>query len=375
VVAERLAAMLNDGITPIVPETGSVGASGDLAPLAHVALALIGEGPVNGKGKVEALALAAKEGLALINGTHLMAAQAALIIADFDRLFDAALIACAMSIDASKGTDAFLDERAMAARNQAGPAKVAARLRALLKGSTTIPSHREADPRVQDPYSLRCSPAVLGAALDLAGYVKQAVERELNAITDNPLVFFAGEPPIVSAGNFHGMPIALPLDTLTIALSHIAGIAERRVFNLLAATDSENPIPTYLSPLPGLHSGLMIAQYTAAACCNEIQGLCTPASVANIPTSAGMEDYNSFGPRAAAKARRALELTRSVVAIELLCSAEALDYHRPLVSGERVEHAHAIIRGRVPRLSHDRPPAPDIQSISDLIRDGTLAGA
>lgn len=384
VVAERLVAMLNAGITPFVPEVGSVGASGDLAPLAHVALALIGEGPVldaTGPAPSDAafraaglspLALEAKEGLALINGTHLMAAQGALLISDFGRLFDSALLACAMTIDACKATDAFLDARVFTARNQPGPAKVAAQLRELLAGSTIIPSHRDNDPRVQDPYSLRCAPVVLGAALDLAGYVKAAVNAELGAITDNPLVFTQGEPPIVSAGNFHGMPIAIPLDALAIALTHIAGIAERRIYNLLSASDPQNPVPASLSPQPGLHSGLMIAQYTAAACCNEIQGLAAPASTANIPTSAGMEDYNSFGPRAAAKARRALALARNVVAIELLCSAEALEYHRPLVSGAQVEHAHRIIRGKVPRLSHDRPPAPDIDSISALIRDGAL---
>jgi histidine ammonia-lyase len=374
VVAERLIAMLNDGLTPRVPEIGSVGASGDLAPLAHVAMTLIGEGEFLRVGSGMApLALEAKEGLALINGTHLMAAQGALLVHDFDRLFDAAVVACAMMIDACKGTDAFLDPRVYHARNQPGPALVAARLRDLLAGSTTIPSHREDDPRVQDPYSLRCAAPVLGAAWDLAGYVKSAVAGELGAVTDNPLVFSEGDPPIVSAGNFHGMPIAIPLDTLSLAISHIAGISERRTFYLLAATDSENPIPAYLSPQPGLHSGLMIAQYTAAACCNEIQGLCTPASVANIPTSAGMEDYNSFGPRAAAKARRALDLARSVVAAELLCASEALEYHRPLRSGGGVERAHAAIRARIPRLSQDRPPAPDINSISRLIEAGAFS--
>jgi histidine ammonia-lyase len=294
--------------------------------LAHIALALIGEGEVLAKsgsrtpsaGTMQAaglrpMLLQAKEGLALINGTHLMGARGALLVADTDRLLDAAFVACAMSIDACKGTDAFLDERVYAARNQPGPAAAAARLRALLAGSTIIPSHRENDPRVQDPYSLRCAPVILGAALDALGYVKRAVEAELGAVTDNPLVFTdEGEHgPIVSAGNFHGMPVAVPLDVLAIAIAHVAGVSERRTFYLLSATDPVNKIPAYLSPRPGLHSGLMIAQYTAAACCNEIQGLAVPASIANIPTSAGMEDYNSFGPRAAAKAARSLELARS----------------------------------------------------------------
>jgi histidine ammonia-lyase len=375
VVAERLIEMLNTGAVPQVPEVGSVGASGDLAPLAHIALALTGEA-LTSTGMIAPLKLEAKEGLALINGTHLMAAQAALLCSDMDHLVDAAMLATAMSIDACKGTDAFLDPRVYTARNQPGPAAAARRLASLLAGSQIIPSHRKDDPRVQDPYSLRCAPMVLGSALDALGYVKQAVVNELGAVTDNPLVFAdADSRPIVSAGNFHGMPMAIPLDVLAIAISHIAGISERRTYFVLSATDPENPIPAYLSPLPGLHSGLMIAQYTAAACCNEIIGLCTPASVANIPTSAGIEDYNSFGPRAAAKARRALELATNVVSIELICSAEAIEYHRPLKSGAGVERAHAALRSRVPRFTHDRPPAPDIYSVCEIIRRGEFGRA
>ncbi len=382
VVVERLVSMLNAGITPVVPETGSVGASGDLAPLAHAALVLIGEGEAFYKGsrlggpdalgraKLQPLALAAKEGLALINGTHLMAAQAALLIADFDRLFDAALVAVAMSIDACRATDAFLDERVFAARRHPGPSRVASRLRLLLAGSTIIPSHVENDPRVQDPYSLRCAPHVLGAALDAADSVRKAVHNELAAVTDNPLIFEDGAPAVVSAGNFHGMPIALPLDVLAVAIAHIAGISERRTFLMLAASDPETRLQPHLSPKPGLHSGLMITQYVAAACCNEIMALAAPATVANIPTCAGMEDYNSFGPRAAAKARRALDLATRVVAIELLCAAQALESHRPLKSGEVIERAHAKVRAAVPALSADRPPSPDIETIAGLIRAG-----
>jgi histidine ammonia-lyase len=385
-VAAGMVGLLNAGITPLVPETGSVGASGDLAPLAHVALALIGEGrtlsangavreasDALGDAGLRPLVLEAKEGLALINGTHLMAAQGSLLLHDFDVLFDSALTALAMSIEACRATDAFLDPRVYQARNQPGPSLVAARLKELLEGSQIIPSHRENDPRVQDPYSLRCAPQVLGAALDAATYVRGAVERELGAVTDNPLVF--ADPPgaIVSAGNFHGMPVAIPLDILAIALSHIAGISERRVYFMLSAADSENPLPAFLSPSPGLHSGLMIAQYTAAACVNEIIGLAAPASVANIPTSAGMEDYNSFGPRSAAKARRALELARSVVAIELVCAAQGMEHQRPLRSGARVEAAHAALRGAVPALTADRPPAPDIEAVASLISRGAFA--
>lgn len=387
-VAESIVAMLNAGITPCVPSVGSVGASGDLAPLAHCGLVLIGEGEaiVNGKriaggealraAGLQPVTLGAKEGLAIINGTHLMAAQGALILADTERLFRAALCAAAMSIDACRGTDAFLDDRVHVARNQPGQRDVARRLRDLIAESQIIPSHLHNDPRVQDPYSLRCTPQVLGASWDAIAYVRARIEDELGAVTDNPLVFEPLEgsarthSAVISAGNFHGMPLALPLDTLTPALSHIAGIAERRVYYILAASDSENPLNAHLSPQPGLHSGMMITQYTAAACCNELVTLSMPASVANIPTSAGMEDYNSFGPRAAAKARRAVELSTAVVSIELLCSAEAMEYQRPLRSGVGVEKAHALVRSVVPRLTADRPPAPDIEAISSLIRAG-----
>ncbi len=372
-VVERLVAMLNGGVTPVVPSIGSVGASGDLAPLAHAALVLMGEGRAEVNGRVlsgadalhEAglapLSLEAKEGLALLNGTHLMAARGALLCADFESLFHAAAVACAMSIDGCMATDAFLDQRLHEARRQPAQAYAAERIRSLLAGSEIVRSHRENDPRVQDPYSFRCAPAVLGAAWDAAGYVKLAVERELHAVTDNPLVFDDGA--VVSGGNFHGMPIAIPLDVLSIALAHVAAIAERRVFTMLAGSDPASGLRPFLAARPGLQSGLMIVQYTAAACCNELAGLAAPASVVNLPTSAGMEDYNSFGPRAAAKAGRAAELARYVVAIELLCAAEAVDCHRPLRSGEGVERAHAIVRSVVPRLTEDRALSEDVERI------------
>lgn len=384
VVVTTLVGMLNRGVTPVVPETGSCGASGDLAPLAHIALAAMGEGAAQIDGRtlpaaqalrragLRPVELQAKEGLALINGTHLMAAQGALLIRDCTSLFNAAMIAAAMSIDACRATDAFLDANVHDLRGQPGQAAVAAHLRRLLRGSRIIPSHRLNDPRVQDPYSLRCAPQVIGAAVDAFEYCRGAVEREMGAVTDNPLVFSTPRARIVSAGNFHGMPLALPLDALAIALCHVAGIAERRVYHMLSGFDAEAGLPPFLSPRPGLHSGLMIAQYTAAACCNELIGLATPASVANLMTSAGMEDYNSWGPRSAAKARRAVELARTVVAIELLCAAEALEHQRPLKSGPIVERAHAAIRARVPRLTADRPPAPDIAAIADLIAADAL---
>ncbi len=375
--------MLNADLTPAVPETGSVGASGDLAPLAAVALTLMGEGEVYQQGTLrqtsDALAnaglapieLQAKEGLALINGTHLMAARGCLLLAQLPQLFAAAITTCAMSIDAARATDAFLDPRIHAARCQPGQTDIATALRNALAGSEIIPSHIENDPRVQDPYSFRCAPPVLGAALDAARYVKLALENELGAVTDNPLVFDNGD--IISAGNFHGMPLAIPLDTLTIALSHIAGISERRTFAMLAASDPASGLQPYLAPQPGLQSGLMIAQYTAAACCNEIIGLANPASVANISTSAGIEDYNSFGPRAAAKAERALSLTRSVIAIELLCAAQGVELHRPLRSGAAVERLHARVRELSPSFTEDRPITPDIESITALLRSPDAA--
>jgi histidine ammonia-lyase len=388
VVAERIVALLDAGIVPVVPSVGSVGASGDLAPLAHAALVLIGEGEARVSGRtlpgaealaaagLAPLALEAKEGLALINGTHLMAGAAALLCADVERVFAAALCAAALSIDACRGTDAFLDERVHAARGQPGPTEVAARLAALIAGSEIVPSHLHGDPRVQDPYSLRCAPQVLGAALDAIRFARRTVEIELGAVTDNPLVF-ARDPAharqFVSAGNFHGMPLAIAADTLAIALAHVSGIAERRVYYILAASDAENHLHPHLSPVPGLHSGLMIAQYVAAACCNEIVGLAAPASVANIPTSAGMEDYNSFGAYAVQKARRILDRVTDVVAIELLCAAEALEYQRPLRSGAGVERAFATVREVVSRRTADRPPAPDVAALAALIRQGRFA--
>jgi histidine ammonia-lyase len=384
-VCAQLVGLLNANVTPVVPSIGSVGASGDLAPLAHASLVLIGEGEATHAGQVVGgadalriaglapLVLEAKEGLALINGTHLMAGSAALVLADLEPVWAAALAAAAMSIDACRGTDAFLDERVHAARGQDGQNDVARRLRALIAGSQIIPSHLHGDPRVQDPYSLRCVPQVLGAARDAVAFVRSIVERELGAVTDNPLVF-AADPAhtrqVVSAGNFHGMPLALALDTLLIALAHIAGISERRTYYILAASDAENPLHPQLASVPGLCSGLMIAQYVAAACCNELIGLATPSSVANIPTSAGIEDYNSMGATSALKARRALERVTDVVAIELLCAAEALEYQRPLRSGAGVEAAHAAVRTVVSRRTGDRPPAPDIRALGDLIRSG-----
>ena len=380
---------LNNRIHPIVPSRGSVGASGDLAPLAHIGQMLIGEGDVIADGNVtmpaaKALAaasltpvtLAAKEGLAIINGTHLMTTLAAIAVHDAERLLRAGINAAAMAIDACRATPKPFDDRVHSARRQVGQMRVAARLRMLLEGSAIAQSHRADDPRVQDPYSLRATPQVLGAVYDSIAHVRTIVERELGAVTDNPLVFpeDVRDHAIVSGGNFHGMPIALALDQLAIAITHIAGMSERRVFWLLAAHDPEAGVTPYLSPDPGLHSGLMIAQYASAACCNELQTLATPSSVANVSTCAGIEDYNSFGPASAFRVMTGLDRVRSVVAIEFLVMAAGIDHHRPLASGRHVDALHTRIRSVVEPLREDRTPAPDIAAIEALLSAGELDG-
>ena len=386
IVAETIAAVLNAGITPEVPEIGSVGASGDLAPLAHITLTLIGEGRCTVRGTpanaadalrdagITPLSLEAKEGLALINGTHLMAGRGALVIHDCARAFRAAVGAAALSMDACRTTHRFLDARVHDARRHDGASTIARRLRLLLADSQIAQAHSENDPRVQDPYSFRCAPGVLGAAYDLLQHARTAIEAELGAVTDNPLVFPAGDnlADIVSAGNFHGMPIALPLDTLTLTATHAAGISERRLFHMLSVFDPESGLKPFLSPYPGLHSGYMIVQYAAAAACNELIGLCTPATVSNIPTCAEMEDYNSFGPRAVAKADRAVRLLRHVIAAELLCGVQALEAHRPLRSGAGVERVYSIVRTHIASLDADRSPAPDLRQLDTLIADGAF---
>ncbi|MCH2140502.1 MAG: histidine ammonia-lyase [Phycisphaerales bacterium] len=381
-VLAMLASVLNHDVVPIVPSRGSVGASGDLAPLAHAGLLLIGEGEamVGDKGPMPAsealqltglspISLAAKEGLALINGTHMMAAILALSCADIIKILDAAEIAAAMSLDASRGSAGPYDARIQEIRCQPGQMAVAERLRNLLNGSTILTSHADDDPRVQDPYCLRCAPQVLGAAIDTLDHVQKIVQYEMGAVTDNPLIF-ADEREILSGGNFHGMPLAIAADIARVALCHVGGIAERRVFWLLSGHDAENPVPAYLSPVPGLHSGLMIAQYTAAALCNELQTIASPASVGNVSTSAGIEDYNSMGATACHLLRQSVEHVRAIIAIELLVAAEGIEHQRPLQSGQGVERAHEQIRALVPPLTADRPPGLDIATISGLIAKG-----
>lgn len=387
-LVELIVSMLNAGVHPVVPSRGSVGASGDLAPLSHLALAFLGEGEAHLGGQrmsagdalravgLRPLALHAKEGLALINGTHYMCAQGALALHDADALLRTAARATALSIDACRATDAFLDARIHAARNQPGQQEAARRIAADLAGSQVLVAHRENDPRVQDPYSFRCAPQVLGAAMDAIAWARATVERELGGVTDNPLVFMdGGRADIVSGGNFHGMPLALAMDAAKVALVAMAGISERRTFWILAAHDPQNPVRPYLSADPGMNSGYMIAQYAAAACCNELQVLAHPASAHNVVTSAGIEDYNSMGATSANHLRAAVRLATDVIAIELLVMCEGLEYQRPLRSGAGVEALHAAVRAGVPRLAGDRSPAQDIAEIARLVAAGSLAGA
>ncbi|HEX8996462.1 MAG TPA: histidine ammonia-lyase, partial [Ktedonobacterales bacterium] len=379
--------LLNRDVTPVIPSRGSVGASGDLAPLAHLSMTLIGEGEAWHTGErlpaadalsragLAPITLGAKEGLALINGTHVMEACGALALADAQRLTRAAEVAVAMSIEALLGSYTPLDPRIHALRPQAGQPRAAARLRLLLDGSEINASHANCG-RVQDPYTLRCAPQVLGAARDALAYCEQVFSAELGAVTDNPLLF-PDDGEALTGGNFHGQPLALALDMLAITLAHVASFSERRTYNLTSPHDwdtGEGSIPLFLTPEPGLNSGYMIAQYVAAALVNEIKVLAHPASIDSIPTSAGMEDFVSMGATAALKLRQAMDLTYRVVAIELLLAAQGLDFRAPLKPGRGVAQAHTAIRGLIPMLRDDRPPAPDIERLAQALRDGLLDG-
>jgi len=385
VVIELLVNMLNVGVTPIVPKRGSVGASGDLAPLAHLALTLIGEGEAEYQGErlpgglaleragLTPVMLGAKEGLALINGTHVMEACGALALADAWRLVRAAEVAVAMSTEALLGSFVPLDARIHALRPQPGQQQTAARLRALLAGSEINPSHANCA-RVQDPYTLRCAPQVLGAARDALGYCAGVFDNELDAVTDNPLIF-AADGDVLSGGNFHGQPLALALDFLAIALAQVASFSERRTYSLLephAWDTGENALKPFLTPEPGLNSGYMIAQYVAAALVNEIKVLAHPASIDSIPTSAGMEDFVSMGSTAAIKLQQLLPLAWRVIAIELICAAQGLEFRKPLQPGKGVASAHAAVREIVSALTADRPPASDIEALSAALQTGLL---
>jgi histidine ammonia-lyase len=380
---ELLCDLLNNGVHPVVPMHGSVGASGDLAPLAHVALVLIGEGEafVDGarmagadalkKKGLGAIELAPKEGLALLNGTQVMTAIGCLALHDAEVLATTADIIGAMSAEALRATDAAWDEALHAARPHPGQQMVAANLRALMSGSPNVASHRTGDSRVQDPYSIRCMPQVHGASRDALAYVRRVLEIEINAVTDNPLVF-AEERRIVSGGNFHGQPVAIALDTATIAVAELADVSEARIDRLTNGHTSG--LPAFLSPDPGMNSGFMVAQYTAAALITENRLRSFPASVESVPTSAGMEDHVSMGTHAAHKLAAVARNTRHVLAIEALCAAQGLDL-LAATAGPGVEDARRVVREHVPALGRDRVLAPDIETISDMIeREVLVAG-
>jgi histidine ammonia-lyase len=286
-------------------------------------------------------------------------------------VLDTAVVAVALSLEAFKGSTVPFDERLHALRGQPGPARVAARLRALLAGSPVVASHADCG-RVQDPYTLRCAPQVLGAVADALAYARAALERELGAVTDNPLVF-AEDDEILSGGNFHGQPLSLPLDHVALAMCELASFAERRVYALL--TPSYAGLPAFLTPRPGLSSGLMIAQYAAAALVNECQVLAHPAGAGSIPTSAGMEDFNSMGALAALKARTVVDHAAHVVATELVCACQGLEFHRPLRSTETLEGALAQVRAIVPRLEEDRSLAAELERLAGALRTGALVPA
>jgi histidine ammonia-lyase len=370
---DALLAMLNRGVHPRVPSRGSVGASGDLAPLAHLALVLVGEGEVLDGPSLHAaglqpVVLGPKEGLALINGTQVSTAVLALALAGAEQLSRVADITAALSIDALMGSMHPFEPRIHAPRPFAGQAAAADNLLRLLDGSGINLSHANCG-RVQDAYSMRCAPQVHGAAREALSWIRHIVEIEMNAATDNPMVF-ADTNEIVSGGNFHGAPLALAADLLVMAVAQFATISERRSERLV--NPALSGLPAFLTQHGGLQSGLMIAQVTAAALTSEIKTLSHPASVDTIPTSANKEDHVSMSMHGALKAERALQLATNVLAVEMLCACQAIDLRKPLASSMPLMRVHEIVRARVPMLVNDRPPAPDLDAIVEIIRSGKL---
>lgn len=383
IVVEALLGALKAGALPVVPAKGSVGASGDLAPLAHLTAALMGVGEIRLKGEVlpaaEALrridqaplALGAKEGLALINGTQVSASLALAGLASIARVFDAALIAGALSVDALKGSDTPFDPRIQALRGQPGQIRVAATLLELIANSEIRESHRFGDTKVQDPYSLRCQPQVMGAVRDLLANAAATLAIEANAVTDNPLVLGPGE--IVSGGNFHAEPVAFAADMLAIATCEIGNLAERRIALLVDPVMSG--LPPFLARDAGLNSGFMIAQVTAAALASENKQKAYPASVDTIPTSANQEDHVSMATHGAFRLIEMAKNAASIVAVELMAAAEAIEHHRPLKTSPRLEPVLALIRDRIAPLSEDRYLAPDLAAATELVLSGALGKA
>jgi len=381
-LAELLCGMLNARCWPDIPEQGSVGASGDLAPLAHLALALIGEGELNhpgGRGPAaEVLAahglatvtLGPKEGLALINGTQAHTAVAALAVTAARRAWVTAHVAGAMSLEALLGTPTPFDPRIHAARGQRGQQVSAALLLELLRDSQIRESHREGDTRVQDAYALRCMPQVHGPVLEAIEFAEGLITTELNAATDNPLVFDDGT--MLSGGNFHGQAVALALDILAIVMTNLAVMSERRI-DRLVHPDLNEGLPPFLTPTAGVSSGFMMAQVTAAAITSECKGLAHPASVDSIPTDGSKEDVVPMAMGAATKLRRLLRNVESVLAVEVMCATQGIDFRRPLRGSRAVEAAHAEVRSLVPALTADRVLGPDIERLALAIRQGRFA--
>jgi len=382
VVAERLCQMMERGVTPVVPSQGSVGASGDLAPLAHMALVLMGEGEAEFSGKrmpgaealrlagMEPVQLASKEGISLLNGTQAMLAVGCLELARAETLMETAEVVCALTLDALRGTPRAFERRLHDVRPQTGQVASAARLARLLEGSEIRASHISCR-RVQDAYSLRCAPQVHGAVRDTLAEARRVFSIELNSATDNPLVF---DEEVLSGGNFHGEPLALQLDYLAIALTALAGISERRIDRLVNPALNED-LPPFLARHAGLESGLMMAQVTAAALVAENRVLATPASSGSITTSGNKEDFVSMGMTAALKWKRVVQNTRAVVAIEALAAARALEFLLPLKTSPALELAREQIRSVCGAFDGDHPPAPDISAIDKLIEEGALARA
>ena len=394
---EVLCAMLNAKVHPVIPSQGSVGASGDLAPLAHLAHVVIGEGHariggsteiISGaeamrRGNVKPVALEAKEGLSLLNGTQGMLALLSLALRDADIATDTADVAAALSLDALRGSPGAFDSRIMHARAYAGASMTARNLAHLNEGSQIRESHRDSikDPRVQDAYSLRCTPQVHGAVRDSLAQAREMAAVELNSATDNPLVFAragngksasksaAGD--IISGGNFHGQPLAMAADQVAIALATLGGISERRIEQMTNPLTSM--LPAFLTPEPGLNSGFMIAQVTAAALTSENKALATPHSVDSISTSGNQEDYVSMGMSGARRLKRMLQNLRHTIAIELLCAAQGIELLAPLQTGTLAKKAIATIRAASPKVVEDRPLAPDIESVTAKIADGTFS--
>jgi len=377
-------AMLDRGVVPVVPKQGSVGASGDLAPLAHMTCIMLGVGEAYHKGErmpadaalkraeLKPLVLGPKEGLALLNGTQFSTAEALAGLFAIERVFQAALVTGALATDAAKGSDTPFDSRIHALRGHKGQIDVADALRALMKGSEIRKSHLTNDDRVQDPYCLRCQPQVMGACLDTMRHVAATLETEANGVSDNPLIF-SDTREALSGGNFHAEPVALAADMLALAVCEVGSLAERRVAMLVDPALSG--LPAFLTPKPGLNSGFMMVQVTAAALTSENKQRAHPASVDTIPTSANQEDHVSMAAHAAVRLAEMAENAANVVAIELLAAAQGCDFHAPMKSSDSLERARTTLRARVPHLSDDRYLAPDIAAAADLVRSGALVAA